>query len=163
MNFPDFVMNWIIFRPHSKKKWIFKMHRPGLLETCIDVLAFCVKLRLFWCEISELSVSLKLSLKARNGGTLKLQCPQSAGLVESKKGIDLLQQHLPRDNEVVRWSSFLHNRKRELFRYEVNNVKSTCCSICVWRSGPRKREILIDPMKDYIYVIVYVSSFAAFL
>ena len=65
--------------------------------------------------------------------------------------------------EMIRWASFLHNRKRELFRYEVNNVKSTCCSICVWRSGPRKREILIDPMKDYIYVIVYVSSFAAFL
>ena len=31
MNIPDFVLNWIIFRPHSMKKWIFKTYRPGLL------------------------------------------------------------------------------------------------------------------------------------
>ena len=34
MNILDFVLNWIlnwtIFRPDSKKKWIFKTDRPGL-------------------------------------------------------------------------------------------------------------------------------------
>ena len=34
MNIPDFVLNWIlnwiIFRPDSMKKWIFKTDRPGL-------------------------------------------------------------------------------------------------------------------------------------
>ena len=30
MNIPDFVLNWIIFRPNSMKKWIFKTYRPGL-------------------------------------------------------------------------------------------------------------------------------------
>ena len=28
MNIPDFVLNWIIFRPDSMKKWIFKTDRP---------------------------------------------------------------------------------------------------------------------------------------
>ena len=31
MNIPDFVLNWIIFRPDSMKKWIFKTDRSGLL------------------------------------------------------------------------------------------------------------------------------------
>ena len=34
MNIPDFVLNWIlnwiIFRPDSMKKWIFNTYRPGL-------------------------------------------------------------------------------------------------------------------------------------
>ena len=30
MNIPDFVLNWIIFRPDSMKKWILKTDRPGL-------------------------------------------------------------------------------------------------------------------------------------
>ena len=30
MNILDFVLNWIIFRPNSMKKWIFKTDRPGL-------------------------------------------------------------------------------------------------------------------------------------
>ena len=36
MNIPDFVLNWIlnwiIFRPNSMKKWIFKTYRTGLVE-----------------------------------------------------------------------------------------------------------------------------------
>ena len=28
MNIPDFVLNWIIFRPDSMKKWIFKTDQP---------------------------------------------------------------------------------------------------------------------------------------
>ena len=32
MNIRDFVLNWIIFRPDSMKKWIFKTDRPGLLQ-----------------------------------------------------------------------------------------------------------------------------------
>ena len=31
MNISDFVLNWIIFRPDSLKKWIFKTDCPGLL------------------------------------------------------------------------------------------------------------------------------------
>ena len=31
MNISDLVLNWIIFRPDSMKKWIFKTYRPGLL------------------------------------------------------------------------------------------------------------------------------------
>ena len=30
MNILDFVLNWIIFRPDSMKKWFFKTDRPGL-------------------------------------------------------------------------------------------------------------------------------------
>ena len=30
MNILDFVLNWIIFRPNSMKKWIFKTYRTGL-------------------------------------------------------------------------------------------------------------------------------------
>ena len=30
MNILGFVLNWIIFRPNSMKKWIFKTYRPGL-------------------------------------------------------------------------------------------------------------------------------------
>ena len=41
MNIPDFVLNWIlnwiIFRPNSMKKWIFKMYRPGLGTRQISV------------------------------------------------------------------------------------------------------------------------------
>ena len=33
MNILDFVLNWIIFRPDSMKKWIFKMYRPPLTST----------------------------------------------------------------------------------------------------------------------------------
>ena len=42
MNIPDFVLNWIlnwiIFRPESMKKWIFKTYRPGLVKQGIDSL-----------------------------------------------------------------------------------------------------------------------------
>ena len=31
MNIPDFVLNWIIFRPDSMKKWIFKTYRQELV------------------------------------------------------------------------------------------------------------------------------------
>ena len=39
MNIPDFVfnriLNWIIFRPDSMKKWIFKTDRSGLLAQLV--------------------------------------------------------------------------------------------------------------------------------
>ena len=35
MNILDFVLNWIIFRPDSMKKWIFRTYRPGLPKDVI--------------------------------------------------------------------------------------------------------------------------------
>ena len=38
MNLLDFVLNWIIFRPNSKKKWIFKKDRPPLMDIRMEPL-----------------------------------------------------------------------------------------------------------------------------
>ena len=43
MNILDFVLNWIIFRPDSMKKWIFKTDRPPLEECAISILRTCAE------------------------------------------------------------------------------------------------------------------------
>ena len=54
MNIPDFVLNWIIFRPYSMKKWIFKTDRPWLfacLKLCISsVPVNCTRISFFIAE-----------------------------------------------------------------------------------------------------------------
>ena len=54
MNIPDFVLNWIIFRPYSMKKWIFKTGRPWLfacLKLCISsVPVNCTRISFFNAE-----------------------------------------------------------------------------------------------------------------
>ena len=100
------------------------------LETCVNILAFCVKLRLCFSMESKKWWHTKTLMSANHWCT-----PRRASTCCSSTSPG-----------ITRWS-FLRDGKRELFRYEVNNVDSTCWLTCVWRSGLSKRELLIDPMK----------------
>ena len=60
MNIPDFVLNWIlnwiIFRPDSMKKWIFKTYRPGLKVAhdtfVVKDFTFIIKIPLFYFHLT---------------------------------------------------------------------------------------------------------------
>ena len=72
MNIRDFVLNWIfnwiIFRPDSMKKWIFKTDRPLLTET--ETLIFKTKK-----SLPKAKTQVWVQSKGRN----KFRCNASAG------------------------------------------------------------------------------------